>query len=77
MAAWQLQNAENRFSAVADAALSGEPQRTTRRGRPAAVVLAEAEYRRLRNVEAGNASNFVEHLLAIPDPFEIATRSSQ
>lgn len=31
------------------------------------VVLAEDEYQRLRNGKAGNAPNFVEHLLAIPE----------
>ena len=80
MATWQLQDAKNRFSAVVDAALAGEPQRVTRRGKPAVVVLAEEEYERLRNGEAGEAPNFIEHLLAIPkatddDAFELPPRT--
>ena len=80
MATWQLQDAKNRFSAVVDAALAGEPQRVTRRGKPAVVVLAEEEYERLRNSEADNAPNFIEHRLAIPkatddDAFELPPRT--
>ncbi len=41
MVEWSLQDAKNRFSALVNAALSGEPQRVTRRGQPAVVVLAE------------------------------------
>jgi prevent-host-death family protein len=33
VAQWTLQDAKNRFSAVVEAALAGEPQRVTRRGR--------------------------------------------
>ena len=33
VAQWTLQDAKNRFSAVVKAALAGEPQRVTRRGR--------------------------------------------
>ena len=80
MATWQLQDAKNRFSAVVNAALAGEPQRVTRRGKPAVVVLAEEEYKRLQNREAGNAPNFIECLLAIPkatddDTFELPPRT--
>ena len=66
MGEWSLQDAKNRFSAVVDAALAGEPQRVTRRGRPAVVVLAVEEYERLCKREPNNTPNFVEHLLAIP-----------
>jgi len=44
MTTWQLQDAKNRFSAVVNAALSGQPQTVTRRGAPAVVVLAVEEY---------------------------------
>ena len=47
MAEWPLQDAKNMFSAVVNAALAGEPQRVTRRGQPAVVVLATEEYERL------------------------------
>ena len=38
MTEWSLQDAKNRFSAVVDAAVGGDPQRVTRRGKPAVVV---------------------------------------
>ena len=80
MTTWQLRDAKNRFSALVDAALAGEPQRVTRRGKPAVVVLSVSEYERLCRAEKADASesetprhedksgrpNFIEHLLAIP-----------
>lgn len=66
MTAWQLQEAKNQFSAVVEAALAGEPQRVTRRGKPAVVVLADEEYERLRHLEKAKAPTFAEHLLAMP-----------
>jgi prevent-host-death family protein len=66
MSAWSLQDAKNRFSAVVAAAVAGEPQRVTRRGRPAVVVVAVQEYERLRRMEKANAPTFAELLLSIP-----------
>ncbi len=66
MTDWALHDAKNRFSAVVDAALAGTPQRVTRRGKPAVVVLATEEYERLCSQQPGNPPTFVEHLLAIP-----------
>lgn len=66
MISWQLQDAKNRFSAVVDAALAGEPQEVTRRGKPVVVVVAIEEYQRLCQAEKDGAPNFIEHLLAIP-----------
>ena len=66
MTEWQLQDAKNRFSAVVEAALAGDPQHVTRRGKPAVVVLAVDEYERLRSLEKANAPSFVDLLLAIP-----------
>ena len=66
MAEWPLQDAKNKFSAVVDAALAGEPQRVTRRGQPAVVVLAVEEYERLCRRELANAPSFGELLLEIP-----------
>ena len=78
MTQWALQDAKNRFSAVVDAALGGEPQTVTRRGAPAVVVLAVEDYQRLRRAETVKAPTFVEHLLAIPKggPDEVFERSS-
>ena len=67
MAQWALQDAKNRFSAVVDAALAGEPQQVTRRGKPAVVVVSVSEYDRLRNHTAESAPSFIEHLLSIPE----------
>lgn len=66
MTDWPLQDAKNRFSAVVDAALAGDPQRVTRRGHPAVVVLAVDEYERLRQIEKANAPTLAELLLDIP-----------
>lgn len=70
MAEWPLQDAKNRFSALVDAAVAGQPQRVTRRGKPAVVVLATQEYERLRQVEKARAPTFAELLLAIPQDDE-------
>ncbi|MFM8604229.1 MAG: type II toxin-antitoxin system Phd/YefM family antitoxin [Cyanobium sp.] len=70
---WTLQDAKNRFSAVVDAALAGEPQKVTRRGRWVGVVLSAAEYERLRRLEQVSAPSLADLLLAIPrddEPFE-------
>ena len=66
MTEWPLQDAKNRFSALVNAALAGEPQRVTRRGEPAVVVLAVDEYERLRRMERTEAPTFAELLLEIP-----------
>ena len=58
---WTLQDAKNRFSAVVNAALAGEPQRVTRRGKPAVIVLSVEEYERLCQAEKARAPNFIEH----------------
>ena len=63
---WRLQDAKTQFSQVVEAALQGEPQHVTRRGREAVVVLSEANYRALRDGARASAPSFVAHLLAIP-----------
>ena len=70
MAKWQLQDAKNRFSAVVDAAVAGNPQQVTRRGKPAVVVLAADEYERLRHLEKATAPTLADLLLAIPQDDE-------
>ena len=61
-----LQDARNGFSAVVAAALDGWPQHVSRRGRPAVVVISEAEYARLK-AAARTRKTFVEHLLDQPE----------
>ena len=80
MTTWQLQDAKNRFSAVVEAALAGEPQEVTRRGKPVVVVVAFEEYQRLCKRDVENTPSFVDHLLAIPrasedDGFELPCRT--
>ena len=70
MADWSLQDAKNRFSAVVDSAVAGTPQRVTRRGRPAVVVLAAAEYERLRRLEKTGGPTLADLLIAIPQDDE-------
>ena len=66
MTEWKLQDAKNRFSAVVREAIAGSPQRVTRYGKPAVVVVATDEYERLRRLEEANAPTLAEMLLAIP-----------
>ena len=68
---WNLQDAKNRFSAVVDAALGGEPQHVTRRGKPAVVVVSTAQYDRLQKAAGGAGVSFTGHLLAFPEGPEI------
>jgi prevent-host-death family protein len=63
---WRLQDAKARFSQVVEAALQGEPQHVTRRGRDAVVILSEQAYRHLQQYSRAEAPGFVAHLLAIP-----------
>ena len=63
---WQLQEAKNQFSKLVDAALHGEPQHVTRRGREVVVVVAADEYIRFERFKAAATPRFVDHLLALP-----------
>lgn len=53
MHTWKLEDAKNQFSRVVREALAGEPQRVTRGGRDAVVVLAAEEYERLTRPALG------------------------
>lgn len=63
---WNLQDAKNRFSAVVDAALAGQPQEVMRRGKPAVVVLSAADYARMVAQSQSHRGSFRAHLLAQP-----------
>jgi antitoxin Phd len=63
---WTLQDAKNQFSRVVAAAEHGEPQFVSKRGRAAVVVLAVAEYEKLREQERASRPSFIEHILAAP-----------
>lgn len=64
---WTLQDAKNRFSAVVEAALAGEPQEVTRRGKPAVMVVSVPQYQRLVEGAAARRGSFADHLLAQPE----------
>ncbi len=66
MSDWALQDAKNRFSELVNAAIQGTPQRVTRRGKPAVVVIATEEYERLRYLEKAKAPGLAALLLAMP-----------
>ena len=56
---WSVQDAKNRFS-------DREPQTVTKHGKPAVVVVAAEEYKRLQRLGVLKAPNFADHLLAMP-----------
>ena len=62
MNSWKLEDAKNRFSEVVRLALAEQPQRVTRNGRDAVVVISAAEYDRL----AAPAQNLMEFMQASP-----------
>jgi antitoxin Phd len=71
--AWTLQDAKNKFSEVVERAQAGEPQRVTKRGRPAVVVVDAAEYERLAARKP--VPSLVEVLLNAPKgDFELPPR---
>jgi prevent-host-death family protein len=61
-----LQDAKNRFSAVVEAALAGRAQHVSRRGKPAVVIVAASDYKRLVTAAAANRPSFKDHLLSFP-----------
>ncbi|MBI2353413.1 MAG: type II toxin-antitoxin system prevent-host-death family antitoxin [Deltaproteobacteria bacterium] len=65
-ASWRLQDAKNQFSKVVEAALHGEPQHVTRRGREVVVVVAADEYERLEKIQTAAMPSFADHLLTLP-----------
>ena len=63
---WRLQDAKTQLSQVVEAALQGEPQHITRRGKPAVVVLSEEAFDAFKRNAQAAAPGFVAHLLAVP-----------
>lgn len=52
---WQLQEAKNKLSQVAEEAVAYGPQVITKRGEDAVVVISRAEYDRLKRPQSGLA----------------------
>jgi prevent-host-death family protein len=61
--AWQLQEAKQRFSELVARARRDGPQRVTKHGRDAVVVVAAEEYDRL----AGEESDLLAFIRSAPD----------
>jgi prevent-host-death family protein len=59
---WQLQRAKAEFSKLIDTSATEGPQTVTRHGRPAAVVVSAADYKRL----AGRQRDFKAFLRHAP-----------
>lgn len=64
MRTWQIQTARSRFSELVDAALGDGPQRVTRRGREAVILVSEQEW--LRTQAAADA-DFGRLLTSFPE----------
>jgi prevent-host-death family protein len=65
-----LHDAKNRLSALVEAAQRGQPQLITKRGAPAVVVVAAADFQRIEALQAQKLPSFTEHLLAMPQDDE-------
>lgn len=71
----ELQDAAAHFSEVVEAAMRGEPQHITPRGKKAVVVLSEHAYEALQHSTRAAAPGFIAHLLAVPKDGEIFERA--
>lgn len=76
MGSWTVAEAKSRFSEVVDRARSEGPQRVTRYGRPAAVIVSSEEWER-RTARRGSLHDFLASsplrgsgidLTRVPDP---------
>ena len=63
---WQIQEAKARLSEVFRLALSEGPQRVTRHGREAVVIVADQEYQRLRKRQSRARGSLVEFFRQSP-----------
>jgi prevent-host-death family protein len=64
MRSWLVRDARAHLSEVIDAALKGEPQRVTRRGKRAVVVVSEEEWSRVAKLD--HKMSFGEFLATFP-----------
>ena len=68
MRSWLVRDARAHLSEVIDAALKGEPQRVTRRGKGAVVVVSEEEWKRA--AKPAPKMTFGEFLATFPGGLE-------
>ncbi len=66
MSDWQLHHAKNKFSSVVDAAIAGEPQRITRRGKPVVAIISIEEFEELQLMRKDASASLPELLLDVP-----------
>ena len=71
--AWQLAEAKNRLSEVINKALNEGPQRITRRGEDAVVLMSEAEYQKVMGEKMG----FSQYLCSVPNMDNLDLERSQ
>lgn len=64
MPKWKLEDAKDQFSRLVRRAMAGEPQRVTRHGRDAVVVISAEEYDRLTRPPVGIVAFLVGSPLA-------------
>lgn len=72
---WQLQDAKANLSQLVNRALAEGPQRITRHGRGAAVVLSERDYERLIARTRGSLTAFLAHSALGDVEFDVRDRS--
>ena len=65
---WALQDAKNRFSAVAETAAKGHPQVVTRHGRPLVVIISYETYR--EKISPEPRKNIAEAFMDCPVPID-------
>ncbi|HTD32624.1 MAG TPA: type II toxin-antitoxin system Phd/YefM family antitoxin [Candidatus Elarobacter sp.] len=74
-AEWPLQDAKANLSQLVNRALADGPQRITRHGRAAAVVLSERDYERLVTRTRGSLSSFLANSALREIDFDVRDRS--
>lgn len=65
---WALQDAKNRFSAVAETAAKGQPQVVTRHGHPLVVIISYETYR--EKICPDTKRNIAEAFMGCPVPID-------
>jgi prevent-host-death family protein len=66
MTTWKLEDAKNQFSRMFAAARDGSPQRVTRRGADAVVVVREEDWKRLTERSRRPVKSMLDALRASP-----------
>ena len=72
---WQLQDAKANLSQLVKRAVEEGPQRITRHGRGAAVVLSETDFERLVGRKKGSLVSFLAHSPLGELDFDVRDRS--